>query len=116
MITLDKAAKFVLSCFSVMRGGEVYIPKLPSVKIIDIAKCFDKPIKITGIRPGEKLHECMISVDETTPVYDMIDRYIISDKLKNNYIDFKGSYASNTNNLWLDKKQIKEIIDGTYRD
>ena len=65
-ITLDEGIEFVLNCLNLMKGGEIFIPKIPSIKIIDLIKSFNlkAKIKVVGIRPGEKLHEIMIPQDE----------------------------------------------------
>lgn len=78
-ITLDQAVKFVLTCFKLMQGGELFIPKIPSMKITDLAKAIapEAKIKIIGIRPGEKLHESLIGKDEAINTYDLGDRYLI---------------------------------------
>ena len=67
-ITLDEAVDFVFSCFFRMVGGEIFIPKIPSIKIVNLAKAMDsqKKHKIIGIRSGEKLHEKMISANRVT--------------------------------------------------
>ena len=63
-ITLNEAILFVLDSLKMMHGGEIFVPKIPSFKVIDLAKAFDsnKKIKIIGMRPGEKLHEEMVSI------------------------------------------------------
>jgi len=84
-ITLDQGVNFVLSNLNYMQGGEIFIPKIPSVKIIDIAKVYapNKKIKIIGIRPGEKLHEVLISEDESMNTVETNDRYIILPRFYN---------------------------------
>ena len=84
-ITLDQGVNFVLSNLNYMQGGEIFIPKIPSVKIIDIAKVYapNKKIKIIGIRPGEKLHEVLISEDESIYTVETKDRYIILPRFYN---------------------------------
>ena len=58
-ITLEEAVNFVLNSLKIMQGGEIFVPKIPSFRVVDLAKAFDatKKIKIIGMRPGEKLHE-----------------------------------------------------------
>ena len=84
-ITLDQGVNFVLSNINHMQGGEIFIPKIPNVKIIDIAKTYapNKKIKIIGIRPGEKLHEVLISDDESVNTVETKDRYIILPRFYN---------------------------------
>jgi UDP-N-acetylglucosamine 4,6-dehydratase len=78
-ITLDQGVNFVLSCLELMRGGEIFVPKIPASTIMDFAKALapDVPTRIVGIRPGEKLHEAMISVDDARLTVDLGDRYAI---------------------------------------
>ena len=78
-ITLDQGVQFVLSCLRMMRGGEVFVPKIPSMRIVDVARCLapGKPIEVIGIRPGEKLHEVMVPADEARATLDHGDRYIV---------------------------------------
>lgn len=78
-LTLDKAARFVLSCTEQMRGGEVFVPKIPSMNIMDLAKAMAPNCKVEeiGIRPGEKLHEVLVSDDETRHALEVDDMYVI---------------------------------------
>jgi UDP-N-acetylglucosamine 4,6-dehydratase len=78
-ITLDQGVNFVLSCLELMRGGEVFVPKITASTITDLARIMapDLPTKVIGIRPGEKLHEAMISADDARLTVDLGDRYAI---------------------------------------
>ncbi len=78
-ITIDQGVRFVASVIERMQGGEVFVPKLPAVKIADLARAMapDCEMKIIGIRPGEKLHESLISADEAPMTIDMGDRFIL---------------------------------------
>ncbi|MDO9245580.1 MAG: UDP-N-acetylglucosamine 4,6-dehydratase (inverting), partial [Phenylobacterium sp.] len=78
-ITLNQGVDFVLSSLSLMRGGEIFVPKIPSMKMTALAEAMAPgvPIKVIGIRPGEKLHEMMISVDDARTTVDLGDRYAI---------------------------------------
>lgn len=119
-ITLDQGVSFVLSCFEKMTGGEIFVPKIPSMHMPELAKAMapDLPIKIIGIRPGEKLHEIMISEDDARNTIEMDDRYIIEPDMI--WWTRKGfnaatikpvadgfSYASNTNKEWLDAAGLR---------
>lgn len=121
LITLDKAVEFVIKCFELMQGGELFVPKISSVKIIDLAKAIapKNKIKIVGIRPGEKLHEVMISEDDSRNALEFKDYYIVKPNFpwwkENNYSSGKKlpegfKYASNTNQDWLEGKRLKKII------
>ena len=78
-ITLPHAVDFVLSSFEMMQGGEIFVPKIPSMKITDLAKTVapKAKIKVMGIRPGEKLHESLTTVEESPLIREMKDRYIV---------------------------------------
>jgi UDP-N-acetylglucosamine 4,6-dehydratase len=78
-ITLDEAVEFVMSCMEVMSGGEVFVPKLPSARVVDIAAALAPAAerRMIGIRPGEKLHEVMITSDEARHTRELEDRYVV---------------------------------------
>jgi len=126
-ITLDEAVNFVEKCFKVMRGGEIFVPKIPSIKIIDLAKAMAPNIKqkIIGIRPGEKLHEKMCSANESRQILEfktfyLIQPSIILDKKKFNYkknylneagksVPLNFEYTSENNPNFLNTKQIIKL-------
>jgi UDP-N-acetylglucosamine 4,6-dehydratase len=83
-ITLQQGVDFVLKCMKVMDGGEIFIPKIPSVRIIDLAKAMapDLPIKIIGIRPGEKLHEIMCPSDDSHLTIEFMDHFVITPSIR----------------------------------
>ena len=101
-ITLEDGVKFVLKNFARMQGGELFIPKIPSMKIIDLAATLapNLPIKIIGIRPGEKLHEIMISADDTMHSLEFDDHYVIGPSIK--FYDKGADFAINR----LEKKVV----------
>ncbi len=126
-ITLEKGVDFVLKTFKIMNGGEIFIPKIPSIKIIDLAKAMAPNIKkkIIGIRPGEKIHELMCPKEMSKQTLEFKDFYIIlpyfsfskdSSKYIKNYFDIlreKGKevlpdfeYSSETNKKFLNLSQI----------
>ena len=78
-ISLDSGVDFVLKCFERMQGGEIFVPKIPSVRITDLAEAMapGKPVKIVGIRPGEKLHEIMCPRDDCHLTLEFDDHYVI---------------------------------------
>jgi UDP-N-acetylglucosamine 4,6-dehydratase len=123
-ITLDQGVAFVLSCFEMMSGGEIFVPKIPSMRITDLAKAVapNLPIKIIGIRPGEKLHEVMISEDDARKTVDMGDRYVIEPEMiwwtRDNLapslatpVPETFSYASNTNSEWLGPEELNTWME-----
>ena len=109
-ITLDEAVDFVFSCFSRMVGGEIFIPKIPSIRIVDLANAMDKKKshKIIGIRSGEKLHEKMISANESHLTLDYKNYYIIRPSIN---FEKKIDYAKN--NVGEKGKKVKENFEYT---
>ena len=123
LITFEIAIEQVKHAFKDMIGGEIYVKKLPSIKIMDLAKAIrpNSKIKLIGIRPGEKIHEQMISSDESMHTYEYNDYYKILPNLYNWNKDKKRikkgkkvkdnfEYISSTNDEWLDSNQIKQWI------
>lgn len=78
-ITLQGGVDFVISCLALMHGGEIFVPKLAAVRVVDLARAMapDLPHEIVGIRPGEKIHETLISGDEARSTLELADRYLI---------------------------------------
>ncbi len=121
-ITLEQGVEFVLSCLKMMQGGEIFIPKIPSIRIVDLAKAISPSckLKIIGIRPGEKLHETLLSPDDGIHSYEFKDRFIVypkvvthNNKKKNGKcldVEFSG-YRSDNNNHWLNVEQLRKLIN-----
>ena len=124
-ITLDQAVSFVQEAFREMSGGELFVPRIPSMRITDLAMALapDSNIKEIGIRPGEKLHEEMISADDSRRTVKQKNRYVISPiSAEWNYVEPSGeklpegfSYKSDTNDLWLTIDDIKNLVNSQYR-
>ncbi|MAM33937.1 MAG: UDP-N-acetylglucosamine 4,6-dehydratase (inverting) [Micavibrio sp.] len=126
-ITLEQGVNFVLSSLEIMVGGEVFVPKIPSMKMTDLASAMAPNLeqKIVGIRPGEKLHEIMVTSDDGRNTIELDDRYIIEPAFafwkqhsKGNYDGAKRtdpdfSFASNNNPEWLDENGLKEFLHAT---
>lgn len=122
MIDLDTAVKTVIFALKDSIGGEIFVTKIPSMKVLDIAKTIAmKKIKIIGIRPGEKLHEQMISVEDSRYTYEYKNYYkilpAIFDIYKNKKYVKNGKkvsqnfeYSSNTNNKWLTKTDLQKWL------
>ena len=123
MITLEEGVKLVWTAFDDMHGGEIYVKKIPSMKVIDLATAIDKDAiqEIIGIRPGEKLHEEMIGEDDAIYTYEYDDYYKIlpainnwssSEKLIKNgkrvVKDF--SYTSDNNREWMSMETLREWV------
>ena len=127
IITLDQGVRLVANTFQNMHGGEIIVPKLPSIKITDIIPLLgdDLDYEVIGIRPGEKLHEVMIPEEETRNSIDMGDYFIIQPNHHWwNVSSFKKSveshgepmkdlkeYASGTNTQWLSLDELKALMD-----
>jgi UDP-N-acetylglucosamine 4,6-dehydratase len=120
-ITLDEAVRFVIKSFSLMQGGEVFVPKIPSMNIMDLAMAIapECKTKIVGIRPGEKLHESMISCDDARNTKELDHCYVITPSFpwwdKASHPEGKSveegfSYSSDKNKSWLSAEQLKIII------
>jgi len=127
-ITLEDGVNFVLKNFARMKGGEIFIPKIPSMKIVDMAKAIapDLPHKIIGIRPGEKLHEIMCPSDDSHLTLEFDDHYVITptitfnnlQKYEQNKLDEVGikvpqgfEYNSGNNTQWLSSNQLLDMIN-----
>jgi len=122
-ITLQRGADFVLQSLEKMVGGEIFVPKIPSMKVLDVAKavCPDCRTDVIGIRTGEKLHEVMIPKDEARNTLEYGDHYLIKpsfqffenrfckDGAKKVPEDFE--YASGTNSWWMTIDEIRGIIE-----
>jgi len=121
-ISLNQGVRFVIRCLEEMHGGEVFVPKIPSMTVSDLAKAMapEAEIKYIGIRPGEKLHEVLISEDEARTVIELDDMYVvqpaeaywfgrewesIGKALPDNF-----RYISNKNDDWLTVEKIQEIV------
>jgi UDP-N-acetylglucosamine 4,6-dehydratase len=124
-ITLPQAIQFVVDAFDRMYGGEIFVPRIPSARILDLAKAVapDATLEIIGIRPGEKLHEEMISEDDARRTYVFDDHYVIAPMLDSwaespvalagNLVPEGFRYSSDTNDLWLSVEEIHELAKTT---
>lgn len=124
LITLQQGVEFVLSCLDEMHGGEIFVPKIPSMKIVDLATAMapDMPQKIIGIRPGEKLHEIMISKDDARNTLELSDRFVIKPQFAYwqdkdladsgaKPVEEDYSYESDTNTDWLNEETFKQYLE-----
>jgi len=123
-LTLEQGVEFVISCVGQMHGGEVFVPKIPSMRIMDLKKALapDCEIRHIGIRPGEKLHEALISEDEVRHTVELEDMYIIQPLHPwwqvENWAgarpladDFR--FTSDTNTRWLSIEELRSLIAWT---
>lgn len=119
-ITLEEGVNLVLNGLKLMKGGEIFIPKIPSAKITDICRAIGPEcrVEITGIRPGEKLHEALISEDEARNTYDAGKHYVIYPSASGLPAGRKKTlpegfiYSSDRNDKWLSISDIRKVIEG----
>lgn len=123
-ITLDQGVRFVLDSLERMHGGEIFVPKIPSMNIMDVAKVVapECKTKIIGIRPGEKLHEIMITQDDSYNTAEFNDHYVIQPATawwdKQAYMKETGAksvaedfqYSSDRNSVWMTREQLTELL------
>lgn len=123
-ITLPQGVDFVLSCLSIMQGGEIFVPKIPSMKVTDLATVLAPGLeqRVIGIRPGEKLHEIMITKEDSGQTIELPDRFVV---LPTFYYwaatapEYAGSkpvtqgyeYASDTNDDWIDGTRLLALLE-----
>ena len=124
-ITLEQGVKFVLSCLDHMAGGEIFVPKIPSMKLIDLARVIgpDCEFEVVGRRPGEKLHELMVGEDDAHNTLEYDNYYAIHPTVrvwsKNELPSTNGGrpcpegfrYSSETNDQWLTVPELERMID-----
>lgn len=126
-ITLDQGVQFVIDSFDRMHGGEIFVPKIPSMKVTELARAMGAglPIRIIGIRPGEKLHEVMCPMDDCHLTVEFKDHFIIRPTINfNRPVDYlvnardeRGvpvpdgfEYSSGKNTDWVTPQQLKEML------
>jgi UDP-N-acetylglucosamine 4,6-dehydratase len=120
-LTLEQGVRFVIRCIEGMQGGEVFVPKIPSTRIVDLARVIapGAALENVGIRPGEKLHEVLIHEDEARSTLEREDMFVVVPVLPlwQRNVKYEGSplpdgfrYGSDTNPDWLSVEQIREII------
>jgi UDP-N-acetylglucosamine 4,6-dehydratase len=121
-LSLEQGVHFVINCIEQMEGGEVFVPKIPSTKVVDLARAIapNAQIDIIGIRAGEKLHEDLLSADEARHTIELEGMYVVqpaeatwfgySWKEKGKPVVEGFSYTSDSNSEWLDVEGIKKYI------
>jgi len=124
-ITIDQGVQFVLDNLARMTGGEIFVPKLPSMKIVDLARALlpDCEIETIGIRAGEKLHEVMVPQDDSRTTLDLGDFLVIEPAFhqwsRENYLEIHGGtpvaedfeYSSATNDDWLSAANLRKMLN-----
>lgn len=120
-ITLEQGVQFVIDSLTRMNGGEIFIPKIPSMSILDLAEAIapECDIKIVGIRPGEKLHEAMITEDDARHTLEYDDYFVIQPEFPWWSAEYSNggkslpegfTYVSNVNNQWLSVDELRELV------
>lgn len=121
-ITIDQAVAFVVECLSIMHGGEIFIPRMPSFKITDLALAIDQtsmpPWEIVGIRPGEKIHETLITPHDSPNMVPTIyaegipkGYFTIHPEWRSPHQPLSDfTYSSDTNTEWLSVDQLRELV------
>jgi UDP-N-acetylglucosamine 4,6-dehydratase/5-epimerase len=121
-ITLEQAVEFVISCLALMRGGEVFVPRIPSMKVLEIAEAIAPAAsrRIIGIRPGEKVHEVLLTEDESRRARMLEDRFVIYPQLPSWAIAHEHlgeelppgfRYSSDNNDTWLQAEDIRTMAE-----
>ncbi len=121
-LSLDQGVHFVIRCIEQMHGGEVFVPKIPSMKVADLAKAIapQASLEVVGIRPGEKLHEVLISEDEARTTIELKDMFVVQPseamwfvydwESRGKHLPDGFRYGSDTNAEWLDVEGIKKFV------
>lgn len=119
-ISIEHAVKFVMDSFEVMSGGELYVPRIPSMKLVDLARAIspNSELKEIGMRPGEKLHEEMISMDDSRRTILTGSRYVVMPvvaewgytALDGEFMPENHPYRSDTNDLWMSEEDIRTYL------
>lgn len=121
-ITLERAVRFVADSFDMMHGGELYVPRIPSMRLLDLAETIAPGGEVTevGVRPGEKLHEEMIAPDDARRTLLLEDRYVVCPHIAGwgyeppehgQPVPDGFAYRSDSNDLWLSQEQLRELVD-----
>ena len=119
-ISIEEAVKFVMDSFEIMQGGELYVPRIPSMKLIDLARAIapNAEVEEIGMRPGEKLHEEMISLDDSRRTLLLGTRYVVMpvvaewgyDVPEGQAMPENKPYRSDTNDLWMSEEAIRNYL------
>ncbi len=120
-LTLDHGVKFVIRCLEQMHGGEIFVPKIPSMRLLDLAETVAPgcQVEYIGIRPGEKLHEVLVSEDESRQTLETEDMFVIQPShpwwRSENWVNATPlaegfRYSSDTNDRWLTRRELEELV------
>jgi UDP-N-acetylglucosamine 4,6-dehydratase len=114
-LPIERGVRFVLECLSMQQGGEIFVPKVPSMRVVDLAEAIAPGAKreIIGIRTGEKLHEVLLSEDESRFTTDLDDRYVIRQGARSPYgvpVAEGFRYSSDGNDRWLTVDELRGLV------
>jgi UDP-N-acetylglucosamine 4,6-dehydratase len=121
-LSLEQGVRFTIRAIEEMQGGEVFVPKIPSMRVVDLARAIapEAEIEVIGIRPGEKLHEVLISEDEARHTVELEDRYVVEPtgalwfghgwKDRGQPLNEDFRYASDSNEQWMTIEQIRQLV------
>src|SRR5437016_11636290 len=120
-LTLEQGVKFVIRCLEQMHGGEIFVPKIPSMRLLDLAETIAPgcDVEYVGIRPGEKLHEVLVSDDESRNTVQTEEMFVIQPthpwwKMENwaqaTRLPEGFRYSSDTNERWLTRRELEELV------
>jgi len=123
-LTREQGVRFVIGCIEAMQGRELFVPKIPSLKIVDLAKAIgpECEIEIIGIRPGEKLHESLVSADESRHTVDAEGMFVIhyanspwetATRVEGKPLPEGFEYRSDTNDKWLSPSEVREMLEAS---
>jgi UDP-N-acetylglucosamine 4,6-dehydratase/5-epimerase len=121
-LTPDQAVQFVVRCLEQMHGGEIFVPKIPSMRLVELAKAVAPgcEMEYVGIRPGEKLHEVLVSEDEARSTLDLDDMFVIQPShswwRRENWnggrlLPDGFRYTSDVNPAWLTAEQLQALLE-----
>ena len=120
-LTLEHGVKFVISCLEQMHGGEIFVPKIPSMRLLDLAETIAPGCEVEniGIRPGEKLHEVLVSEDESRNTLETEEMFVIQPThpwwRSDNWVHARPlpegfRYSSDANDRWLTRRELEELV------
>ena len=127
-LSIDQGVRFTIGCIERMEGGEVFVPKIPSMHVVDLARTIapSSPIEVIGIRPGEKLHEVLVSDDEARHAVELDDMFVVEPqealwfghgwRERGRALPEGFRYASDTNDRWLTPEEIRDLLGPFERE
>jgi UDP-N-acetylglucosamine 4,6-dehydratase len=121
-ITQEQAVRFIISCIEKMKGGEIFVPKIPSMKIIDLAEVIAPECKreVIGIRPGEKINEVLLTEEEAHHAKEFDNYFVVEPEhhfwgkggyKKGKLLPSKFTYSSGNNDHWLTKAELNKMLE-----